>query len=102
MARLHAPQLAARKEPVPHFHALVASATAIADRAVIADIETEGDLVGAPEDRCYDIRPLIDEREHSEATLDMVSQALAYAIARGLIVFDRGQPWLARIAAPRG
>lgn len=98
----HAPQLTPRQEPRPLFTALVATAAAIADRAVIADIETEGVSVGPAGDRCYDIRSLIDEREHAGEVVDMVSEALAYAIARGLIVFDRGQPWLARVVAPRG
>ncbi len=85
-------------EPLPR--GLIASALAIADRAVIADIETEGISWGRKGDRIYDIRPLIDEREHSHETIDMAEQALGYAVARGLIVFERTH--LARIVAPRG
>lgn len=96
---LHAPQLSPhrRRDPLPHFSNLIASMAAIADRAVIADIETEGVRVGQRKARCYDIRPMLDEREHSPQSIDMASEALAYAIARGIVAFDQGEPWLARV-----
>ena len=76
---------------------LAHSALAIADRAVISDIETEGVRIGPSADRTYDIRPMLDEREHGPESVDMASEALAYAAGRRLIAFDRGEPWLARI-----
>lgn len=90
----------------PRHHRLLYSAAQsmarIADRAVIADIETEGVRVGPLAERRYDIRPMLDEREHCPQDIDMASEALGYAVARGLVTFDdAAQPWLARIVAPR-
>lgn len=59
----------------------------IADRAAVSDIEVEGvqcQVEGSPH-RWYDVRPMLDEREHSPECIDMNSQSLAYAVQRRLI-----------------
>ena len=71
----------------------------IADRAVICDIESEGVAEGPRHLRCYDIRPMLDAREHSHEVVDMFSEALAYAIARGLVLMDEARPGFVRIVA---
>jgi len=60
-------------------------ATRLADRAAVCDVETEGIRVrdfGAG--RWYDTRPMLDEREHSPEGVDMLREAIAYALQRGL------------------
>lgn len=69
---------------------LVHTAVAIADAAVIADIETEGaphsDELGT---EWRDIRSMLSQHEHW--------QALAYAIARGLVLQHPFHAHLVRI-----
>ena len=75
---------------------LVRHATQIADRAVVADIESEAvrtDRSG----RWYDVRPMLDEREHSPQCIDMATQALQYAVMRGLVQRDTEHAHLVRI-----
>lgn len=93
-----APQLTpgVHKQPASALGAFHASAIRIADRAVIADIETNGVRVGPRGDRLYDVRPMLDQREHGPESVDMASEALAYALARGLVQ-QAGEPWLVRI-----
>lgn len=60
---------------------------AIADAAVVADIETNAAHAGrSAEGRAiYDLRPLLDEREQPPEVIDMLHESLCYAFARGLI-----------------
>lgn len=76
---------------------LAATMARIADRAVLQDIESEAVRVGDRHDRCYDVRPMLDKHEHGAESIDMFSEALAYAITRGLVVPSEGTPWLVRI-----
>jgi hypothetical protein len=76
---------------------LAATMARIADRAVLADIESEAVRVGSPAARCYDVRPMLDPHEHSQECIDMMSEALAYAIARGLVNVTQTTPWLMQI-----
>lgn len=68
--------------------ALMLSATRLADRSVVCDVETEGVLVegGRRDGQCpvYDITPMFDTREHSPVFIDMANEAIAYGVARGL------------------
>jgi hypothetical protein len=79
--------------------AALLSGLLLADRAVITDIETHGIRVGTAPSRVYDVRPMLDEREHSSACVEMARQALAWAELRGLVVFEPTRPHLARITA---
>lgn len=95
-----APQLTPAKHRRPTANGLAHLATTmarIADRAVLIDIESYGVRVGDSHDRCYDVRPMLDQREHGAESVDMFSEALAYAITRGLVVPSEGAPWLVRI-----
>lgn len=78
---------------------LVRHATQIADRAVVEDIESEGlhiaSLPGRPS--WYDIRPMVDEREHSPQCIDMNKAAIDYALMRGLAVRHPEHAHLVRI-----
>lgn len=62
---------------------------AIANAAVLADIETGGVRVwpaAAPyPGRWFDTRPMVDEREHAPHVVDMARRALAYALEAGLV-----------------
>ena len=61
------------------------SAVPIADRACIADIETECARHTDGAGRIWwDIRPLTSQHEHSPEVIDMNTQGLAYAQHRGL------------------
>ena len=65
--------------------ALLAESLAIANRAVIADIETEGVRVDLGDGlRWYDTRPMFDPREHADEVIEMLRQAIAYAEAAGI------------------
>jgi hypothetical protein len=95
-----APQLTPAKHRRPTANGLAhlaATMARIADRAVLMDIESEAIRVGDSHDRCYDVRPMLDPREHSPESVDMFSEALAYAITRGLVAPSEGTPWLVRI-----
>lgn len=100
MGRVIAPHLTPRvhKQPASGLEHCAASAIRIADRAVLSDIETEGVRVGARSDRTYDVRPMLDERERGAESVDMASEAIAYALVRGLIQ-QAGEPWLVRVVA---
>lgn len=67
---------------------LMTMAIRLADRAVVCDVETEGELVngGRLGDHLpvYDITPMFDTREHNPLFIDMASEAIAYGVARGL------------------
>lgn len=70
----------------------------IADRAVICDIECES--IAEDDDhgrRWYDVRPMLDEREHAPEFIDMAREAINYAIARGLVARHGEWPHLLRI-----
>lgn len=92
---LIAPQLTPRAHKQPVMDHLVASALRIADRATVDDIKSFG---ARTEGGAYDVRPMLDERERSGHSIDMASEALAYALARGLVTQGE-QPWLVRIVA---
>lgn len=77
----------------------MATALRLADRAVITDIESEAMCDGSREARCYDVRPMLDPREHSHECIDMMSEALAYAITRGLVIVTESTPWLMQIVS---
>ncbi len=62
---------------------LVRHAMQIADAAVVADIESEGLSVDGSAG-WYDVRPMLSENEHSTQCIDMATQALRYAVMRGL------------------
>ena len=73
----------------------------IANRAVVADIESYGV-------KCahgyYDVRPMLDPREHAPEAIDMAREALAYALASHIAVRHPQLEHLVRIvprAAPR-
>jgi hypothetical protein len=69
----------------------------IADRAVVSDIELSATCVPGESPRWYDTRPMLDDREHSSPIVDMNTQALDYALLRGLIVRHASQSHLVRI-----
>lgn len=81
--------------------AMLATGVAIADRAVVCDIEGEGVRGGSLGVRSYDIRSMLDEREHPQEFIDIAREALAWAVARRLVVIDdAAQPHIVRIVAP--
>ncbi len=58
----------------------------LADRAVVADIESEGHPHTDEHGRkWYDTRPMLDERELPPDFVEMNRQALDYAHQRGLV-----------------
>lgn len=76
---------------------LIAQAFRIANAAVITDIETTAARVNGGTGRWYDIRPMLDPREQCSEFIDMNSQAIAYALAVGLVTADPTHAHLVRI-----
>lgn len=76
---------------------LVRRALMLADQAVIADIESEGFGMHFEGMNWYDVRPMLDEREHSLQVIDMAREALEYARQRGLIARHPDHSHLVRI-----
>lgn len=88
----------------PFTSAVVHRALCIADRAVVADIESVG-LVYRPTPggtRWYDVTAWLDPHEHCPEAIDMASEALAYAHARGLITAHPDYPHRVRITRRPG
>jgi hypothetical protein len=79
----------------PAAHA--ALAMRIASRAVICDIETEAVAVQIDGQRFYDVRPMLDPREHDSVCIDMAAEALSYALDAGLVEQHPATPHLVRI-----
>lgn len=77
---------------------MLRSAVAISDRAAVVLIESQGrtcpDACGL---RWYDISRLIDEREYCPSSIDMNTEELGWAFARGLIEQHPAHPLLVRI-----
>jgi hypothetical protein len=78
------------------------AAMRIASDAVVADVETS---CPAQRSACgrytwYDVRPMLDEREHSPPVVDMAREALHYGVATGVLVRHDEQPHLVRVARP--
>jgi|GEM_PF-3387980 len=70
----------------------------IADRAVVADIETECICVSDEAGRgWWDTRVMLDPREMPDDCIEMSRQALDYATHRGLITRHPDAPHLVRI-----
>lgn len=72
----------------------------VAARAVISDIEDCACAVRVDNAQWWDLRPMLDDREHPPQSIDMASQALIYAFARGLITRHPQQQHLVRINRP--
>lgn len=73
---------------VPYDPAMVQRLSyAIADAAVVSDIETNCPVSGRAADgrAIYDLRPVLDDREQPPEVIDMMQESLSYAFARGLI-----------------
>ena len=71
-------------------------ALSVADRAVMADIESYAVCSGRDAEgrRIWDVRPMTDEREHAPEIVDMAREALAYARLRRLTVEQPDAPHL--------
>lgn len=73
-------------------------ATRIADRCVVSDVECMGVRdYSLPAGPWYDVRPLLDEREHSPMVIDMARDALAWGLHRGLLQRHDCQQHLVRV-----
>jgi hypothetical protein len=91
----------------PQLSALVATAVHLADRAVVSDVECEGqrDWMDAdPRGPLYDISSMFNENEHSPQFIDMAQQGIAYGVVRGLLELlpaDESRPRLVRVRVLR-
>ena len=68
----------------------------IADRACIADIETEAVATCVDGIGWWDTRCMLDRREMCDEVVEMNTQALAYAESRGLFASHPDHPYLVR------
>lgn len=74
----------------------------IADDAVVADIKCGALHVSSTDlGHWYDVRPMLDERECSLQCVDMATQALQYAVLRGLVQRDPDHVHLVRVKRHR-
>lgn len=76
-------------------------AHAVADRAVVADIETNAVTItlheGEKRTNWLDLRPMVDPREVPLQVMDMHTEAIAYAHLRGLLQSHPQEPHLVRV-----
>jgi hypothetical protein len=74
----------------------------IANQAVVADVETNCPALRSPCGRLtwYDVRPMLDEREHAPQVVDMAREAITYGIDAGLLVRQEEHPHWVRVARP--
>lgn len=89
--------------PVPqHLYDRLHAAIRIANQAVVADIETTCPALRSPCGRFswYDTRPMLDEREHCAAVVDMAREAITYGVDTGLLVRHDEHPHWVRVARP--
>lgn len=74
-------------------------ATKLANQAAVADIQCNAchtELDGAT---WWDVRPMLDPREHAPQAVDMAQMALDYAVLAGLAARHPEQPHLLRITS---
>ena len=57
----------------------------MADRLVVADIECEAVRIRPDSERRWDVRHMLDPRESCDEAIDMVREAIAYGVWRGLL-----------------
>lgn len=85
----------------PHLYERIQRAVRIANQAVVADIESSCPALRSPCGRTwYDVRPMLDEREHSPPVVDMAREAITYGIEAGLLVRHDEHPHWLRVAHP--
>lgn len=82
---------------------LCEEAFAIADAAVVSDVETNALLVGGLSygRLLYDVRPMLDPREQPQEVIDMAQQAVNYGLARGILA-KTDQDGVLSVARHRG
>jgi hypothetical protein len=79
---------------------LLQLALTIANRAAVADIESECATVHLDDGhRWLDTRPMLDPNEHCNQAIDMAADTLAYAEESGLIRRHAQQRHLVRITS---
>jgi len=83
--------LSANPADEPH---LIHLACEIANRAVVADIESECHRVQLDGRAWWDTRPMTDQREHSPEVIDMATQAIQFAVGAGLAGLHPQRPYL--------
>lgn len=89
--------------PVPqHLYTRLQRAIRIANQAVVADVESSCPALRSPCGRItwYDVRPMLDEREHSPPVVDMAREAIEYGLDAGLLVRHHEHPHWLRVANP--
>ena len=85
-----------------HLYERLQSAIRIANQAVVADVESNCPALRSPCGRVtwYDVRPMLDEREHSPPVVDMAREAIAYGCDTGVLVRHEEHPHWVRVARP--
>lgn len=63
----------------------IARAARIADRSAVADIESHGVQERINDERWYDVRLMLDEREGGPEWVEMSREVIDYALERGLV-----------------
>lgn len=69
-------------------------AMAIAERAVVSDIESEGVKVRLDGVTWWDTRPMTDPREHAPEAADMATLAIRFAVGTRLAHVHPQRPYL--------
>lgn len=77
--------------------AIVAIAFKLANAAVVSDIESNACKVQVAGATWYDIRPMLDPREHASEAIDMAGLAIGYALCSGVIFRHPEQTHLVRL-----
>lgn len=67
------------------------------DAYIVCDVESYGVRArhhGQPGERWYDVRPMLDEREHAPEFIDMAQLAIEQGVASGVLRRDPALPYM--------
>lgn len=81
----------------PHQLSLLAVAARLADRWAVVDVENCEFTTGPDGTRWYDLRYLLDEREHPPQHVDWHRESLLWLLSRSLLVLHPQKPHLGRL-----
>lgn len=70
------------------------------DTTALATVAALGCPVGLAGQRWFDLRPMLDEREHSTPSIDQHRLLIDHALERGLLARHPTTPHLVRLVQP--
>lgn len=77
----------------------ITQAIAIANAAVVADVQSYGHKVVLDGATWWDIRPLVDPNEHAPQVVDQSRQGIDYGLAAGALAMHPSIPHYVRVTS---